>query len=84
MILGIIVSICYSIKRGKKENNILNTAKLSILGLLLFLLIWETRSRYMLNFIPIYILVWVSGIAYFQIDMKGFFSKIFLKEKEEI
>ena len=38
----------------------------------------------MLNFIPIYILVWVSGIAYFQKDMKGFFSKIFLKEKEEI
>lgn len=83
MLLGIIVSIGYSIKQGKKENSIISISKLSILGLLIFLLLWETRSRYMLNFIPVYILVFVSGIAYFQKDSKKIFSKLFLKEDDE-
>ena len=81
MLLGIIVSIGYSIKNGKKEKAIISISKLSIFGLLIFLLLWETRSRYMLNFIPIYILTWVSGIIYFQKDAKKIFTKLFLKEK---
>ena len=82
MLVGIIVSIAYSVKKGKKEDSILSIAKLSIFGLLLFLLIWETRSRYMLNFIPVYILVFTSGIVYFQKDAKRTFSKLFLQDKE--
>lgn len=83
MLFAIIVSIGYTIKQGKKENPILNISKLSIFGLLIFLLLWETRSRYMLNFIPVYILVLVSGINYFQKDSKKIFLKLFLKEKED-
>ena len=83
MLFAIIVSIGYSIKNGKKENSIMIITKLSIFGLLLFLLIWETRSRYMLNFIPIYILAFVSGIAFFQKDAKKVFETLFLKEKKE-
>lgn len=82
MLVSIAISIFYTIKNGKKDD-ILNISKLSIFGLLIFLLIWETRSRYMLNFIPIYILVFVSGIKYFQGDIKQFFKKIFLKESNE-
>lgn len=33
-----------------------NFARLAIFGLTIFLLIWETRSRYLVNFIPIFIL----------------------------
>lgn len=83
MLFAIIVSIGYSIKNGRKEKSIMTIAKLSIFGLLIFLLIWETRSRYMLNFIPAYILVFTSGIAYFQKDGKKIFEKIFLKEKSQ-
>lgn len=82
MLMAIAISIFYTIKNGKKDD-ILNISKLSIFGLLIFLLIWETRSRYMLNFIPVYILVFVSGIKYFQGDSKRFFRKIFLKESNE-
>lgn len=78
MLIAIALSILYTIKRGK-DNDILNISKLSILGLLIFLLIWETRSRYMLNFIPVYILVFVSGINYFQKDIGKFFKKVFTK-----
>lgn len=81
MLLGIIVSIGYSIKNGRKEKAIISISKLSIFGLLIFLLLWETRSRYMLNFIPIYILTWVSGIIYFQKDAKKMFTKLILKEE---
>ena len=80
MLVSIIISIAYSIKKGRNENNIMIISKMSILGLLIFLLFWETRSRYMLNFIPIYILAFTSGIAYFQKDSKKIFSKMFLEE----
>ena len=81
MLICIIISIIYTIKDGEK-NNILNISKMSILGLMMFLLIWETRSRYMLNFIPVYILVFVSGINYFSKDMNKFFKKILFNDKE--
>ncbi len=36
---------------------------LSVFGLFLFLLIWETRSRYLLNFTPVFLLLAQSGLA---------------------
>lgn len=82
MLIAIAISVFYTIKRGEK-NDILNIAKLSIFGLLIFLLLWETRSRYMLNFIPIYILIFVSGINYFHKDIKKFFKSILTKSNQE-
>lgn len=37
---------------------------LSVFGLILFLLIWETRSRYIINYIPIFILLASYGMDY--------------------
>ena len=39
--------------------------QLAVFGLFLFLLIWETRSRYLINFVPIFILLGLDGIAGF-------------------
>lgn len=75
MLIFITISTFYTVK-SKNENSILTIAKLSIFGLLIFLLIWETRSRYMLNFIPVYILVGVSGINFFEKDFKKLIKKI--------
>ncbi len=75
MLIFILISCFYTIK-NKNENSILSNAKLSIFGLLIFLLIWETRSRYMLNFIPVYILVGISGIEFFEKDFKKLIKKI--------
>ena len=46
---------------------ILRTA---IFGMLVFLLIWETRPRYLLNFTPIFILLTTDGLLYFR-SVKG-------------
>ena len=47
------------IMKEKKHKNI-DYLRLSILGILLFLSIWEGRSRYLVNFIPIFIIVIVQ------------------------
>lgn len=82
MLVSILISIIYSLKY-KNEESILTISRMSILGLLIFLLIWETRSRYMLNFIPIYILVFTSGIVYFSSDIKNILKKICIKSNDE-
>jgi len=35
---------------------------LGMLGIMIFLLIWETRSRYLVNFIPYFVLLSYFGI----------------------
>lgn len=52
-----IILIIGSIKQFNKKTNHINYLKLSIIGLLLFFLIWENRSRYLYNYIPIFILI---------------------------
>lgn len=81
MILLILISVLYSIKYGK-EHDILNIGKLSMFGLLIFLLMWETRSRYMLNFIPIYILIMSNGINVSTKKMKPITKMLFLKNQD--
>ncbi len=50
----------------KKKTNEMSLLRLAQLGLFLFLLIWETRSRYMLNLLPVYILIAVDGANAFE------------------
>lgn len=83
MLFCLIISSIYGIKKGTEENEIISISKLSILGLMIFLLIWETRSRYMLNFIPIYILVMVSGIDYVKDDARKIIRKMITKNNNE-
>lgn len=35
--------------------------QMAVFGLALFLLIWETRSRYLINFLPLFILMSAHG-----------------------
>jgi len=78
MMFLIIISILYSIKHSEKKE-ILNIGRLSMFGLLLFLLMWETRSRYMLNYIPIYILITISGIIDLSKNTKAIKEILFYK-----
>lgn len=57
--LTALLLICfYSFKALFKEESVLFIIiKLSIVGLFIFLLIWETRSRYVLNYLPILIIL---------------------------
>lgn len=49
---------------------------LSLFGLFLFLLIWETRSRYLINFIPIIVISAVIGFDYLMKSLYYCFIKI--------
>lgn len=81
MLFCILASILYSIKIREKIET-LNIARLSMFGLLLFLLIWETRSRYMLNYIPVYLLITVSGVISLSNNSKKIKKILFLKNEE--
>jgi hypothetical protein len=41
--------------------------RLSVFGLALFLLIWETRSRYLINFLPLFVLMSADGMGFLSI-----------------
>lgn len=78
MLILILISLIYSLT--KKENSEVTAMKLAMFGLFIFLLIWETRARYMLNYIPIYILLMVSGINWLFKDYKKILNKIFVEK----
>ena len=46
----------------KDENNYLIISKITIIGIVLFLLLFEGRSRYLVNHIPIFIIVGIYGL----------------------
>ena len=45
--------------------------QLAVFGLFLFLLIWETRSRYLVNFVPVFLLLGADGLRESLKWMKG-------------
>lgn len=53
-LLAIIIGAMYKLKRKDYQIDIL---RVSLLGIMFFLLLWENRSRYLLNFLPIFILI---------------------------
>ena len=50
---------------GIKEDKItiVSCFRLALFGLFIFLLIWESKSKYLVNFIPIIYLVSIDGIS---------------------
>ena len=60
LLLLICLSIAKSIKKPMLDFTVL--LKGLIFGVFLFFLIWETRSRYLFNFTPVFILVATDGI----------------------
>ncbi len=51
-----------------------------VFTIFLFLIIWETRSRYLFNFTPVFILLSVDGVDYFVYLFRSFISKLHLKK----
>lgn len=55
----VLLSIVVGIR--KKPMDIIAVLKLAVFGLLLFLLIWETRPRYLMHFVPLLFLIAIDG-----------------------
>ena len=61
LLLGVFLSVLYNfLERGERREA--QAMQIAVFGLLLFLLIWEPRSRYLINFVPIFILLGIDGI----------------------
>jgi hypothetical protein len=60
----IFVTISSFILLNRKDYHFVFSPLLALLGIFLFLLIWETRSRYLVNFIPILILSSLVGFEF--------------------
>lgn len=80
MHLTMLILIIFSCLKDIKSN-CLSSKKLilviSMLGLIVFLMIWENRSRYILTMLPIYILLSVDGIEYLA-------NKVNVKNRKEL
>ncbi|MCI5656039.1 MAG: glycosyltransferase family 39 protein [Ruminococcus sp.] len=60
MLLMICVSLFSCIKKPRFDY--ITLMHIIVFGVFLFFLVWETRSRYLFNFTPIFIIVWADGI----------------------
>ena len=74
----------FSFIHGIFEKRITKTGliRLIVFGIALFLLIWETKSRYLVNFVPIMILVSADGMNYLSGLIK-FYKKKLRKRKAD-
>lgn len=63
----------------KKSTDEICLMRIAQLGIFLFLLIWETRSRYMLNVLPVYFLIACDGAESFG-DFAEYLRGRFLKK----
>ncbi len=79
LLLCILIGIIYNI--FNKDDSVNKVLIMSIIGITIFLLIWEARSRYLYNFLPILCLLAVIGIKNIQqIKYKDIWKKIKRKE----
>ena len=67
---GILLSVLSNFLR-KGEVREVQAMQLAVFGLFLFLLIWETRSRYLVNFVPVFLLLGADGLRESLKWMKG-------------
>lgn len=72
LLFFIFVNICTIIKRKDKESKDI-IMLVTIFGVMLFLLIWENRSRYLVNILPLMLMSQLNGIEY--ITNKFFYKK---------
>lgn len=67
LFLILVSAFCNIIIKNCSYTNIL---RIVVFGLMAFLLMWETRSRYIVNYIPIFILIAMEGIQLLQRSLK--------------
>lgn len=60
MLIMICVSLFSCVKKPRFDY--ITLMHIITFGVYLFFLIWETRSRYIFNFTPIFIIIWADGI----------------------
>ena len=74
-----------SILKGCKDPyvNILTLFKGIIFAAFIFFLIWETRSRYLYNFTPLFMLVAVDGLDFIVSAMKRPVKTISAKRRKQ-
>lgn len=63
MLIFILINI-YKTLKNKEYNSKENILFIAILGLMVFLLIWENRSRYLITMLPIMMMSQLGGIGY--------------------
>ncbi len=78
LILAVLISTVISIK--KKESSDIDILRIAIFGLMLLLEIWETRSRYVLNYILVLAILGVPAIDYISEKCIKLIGKINLKK----
>jgi hypothetical protein len=74
-LIFIFLNVCRIIKRKEYDSKDLIPI-ISMLGIMMFLLIWENRSRYLVNFIPIMLIAQINGIEYLS-------DRMFEKKRED-
>lgn len=62
ILIAMAMSVISGTFKGKK--NSMSYIRLAMFGLTLFLMIWETRSRYLFNFIPLMLIMAADGIDF--------------------
>lgn len=58
----LLVTIVVGAFLSRKDKSMIMVVKLSILGLTLFLLVWETRSRYLINYLPMLFICFIYSL----------------------
>ena len=66
IIILMIVSAFHGLSKNNKNRtfDFISCLRLAIFGLFLFLLIWESKSKYLVNFIPIMYIIAIDGVNY--------------------
>ncbi len=82
--LFLIFMILISIFKGfrKPEINLMTFLKGIVFATLIFFIIWETRSRYLYNFTPIFILLSADGMDYYVSKLKLVKGKLAKKKSQ--
>lgn len=58
VLTGILISIFYALKNKKQDD--FDVLRITVFGLVLFFSLWERRARYLVNYIPIFLILTVS------------------------
>ena len=81
--LLMLIIFCYGAIATRKNQDHFMILKLVVMGLFAFFLVWETTSRYLLNYLPMFAILMVYLIDQIVIDWpkNGIMKKLKVKKK---
>ncbi len=81
ILLLMVFSLFYKSFKGKID--LITLMQISVFGIFVFLSFWETKPKYLINFLPMVLLLAVSGAIYMQqLTIPGKITGIFKKNKK--